>query len=162
MALPKSGQMTRIIAVALRRPGVSNIYYRVNVSGAVRLVGVRLGCSLAPSPVTSPGPWGVGGAFHGMKDAQRRSRQLHQPAFSTGRLLSWEGACCLPLGGGACWDHPTVRGPHPYAACRHHSGKREASQVPCGPLADRLRSKEAQRLRGEDKAKMVGCWQHLA
>ena len=132
MALPKSGQMTRSIAGALGRPGVSSIYYRVNVSGAVCPVGVRLGWGLAPSPVTSPGPWGVGGDFPGMKDAQRRSRQPHQPAFSTGRSLSREGVCRLPLAGGACWDHPALRGPHPYAARGDHSGKREASQAQCG------------------------------
>ena len=45
MALPKSDQMTRIVAVALGRLGVSNIY-RVTVSGAVGLVGVRLGLVL--------------------------------------------------------------------------------------------------------------------
>lgn len=146
MALTKSDQMTRIVAVALGRPGVSNIY-RVTVSGAVGLVGVTLEWGLAPSPVTAPGPWGVGGAFRGMKDAQRTSGQPHQPALSTGRSLSQEGACRLPLRGGACWDHPTLRGPHSYAAHGHHSGKREVSQVPCGPLTDRLRSKEAQRLR---------------
>lgn len=147
MALPKSGQMTGIVAVGLGRPDVSNIYYRVTVSGAVGLVGVRLGWGLAPSPVTAPGPWGVGAAFHGMKDAQRRSGQPHQPALSTGRSLSRAGACRLPLGGGACWDHPTLRGPHPDAVHGHHSAKREVSQVLCGPLTDRLRSKEAQRLR---------------